>query len=71
MFYAFLCFALAFLGKLGSILVYKISLDKFISFEDNLTYIINGMIISLGPSCLMAPLFAYDNKNCVKRNLFF
>ena len=60
--------ALAILLKFGSIVCLKIALDEYQNLSANGFYFIWAINFCLAPSCLTAPLFAFDHQNCMPRN---
>lgn len=69
--YLYVCTALAILSKLISIVCIDKALSNYIKQKENYVYILTGIVACVAPTCLVAPLFAFDNLKCEPRNLFY
>lgn len=46
----------------------KQALDEYENLSSNCSYFLSAIMMSLAPSCLLAPLYTYDHYYCMPRN---
>jgi hypothetical protein len=54
--------------KFGSVVCLRLALEEYENLSSNSSYFLTAIMMSLGPSTLLAPLYTFDHYYCIPRN---